>query len=504
MKFSLDMLQYELEKKSISCEIRCRRHQYFQRFQLFHAEETALSQECLYIITQNIHADPITPGQKQPFTILYLYKPIFHPAHDYAYISEPVSADYLLNALIETTDSFHAFKYAVLDMLVRQNNIQDFINQISEKMDNPSYIVDSSFQVLAIQQADEIPLISATFKHLVERRYVPIHTVVSLLNSDSWTHTAPSDLVSLQHIPQFYRPFIKFDIRFENRLQGFFFIVAINHEIHPGELDYLRILEPYITKFFYRNMKSLSSKGNYYEYFFKDVILGNLKDTRSIEEQLVPIHWKPDDTFSVLVCPVDLENEIINQTIFSRLMHIDDGKPVIIEEKLYCVYRIPDHEEWNNLTRQLDKLFNQCRRHAGISEPFSGFYNLNQYVYQAESALSLGTGKHPSQYFYLFQNYRMQHLIDICSKHMNLNMLCPMGLLKLELYDLRNDTQYSNTLYHYLKNERNVTLTSQQLHLHRNSLLYRINRINEITAFNLDDADLRFQLLLAFEIKKHS
>ena len=98
----------------------------------------------------------------------------------------------------------------------------------------------------------------------------------------------------------------------------------------------------------------------------------------------------------------------------------------------------------------------------------------------------------------------MQHLIDICSKHMNLNMLCPMGLLKLELYDLRNDTQYSNTLYHYLKNERNVTLTSQQLHLHRNSLLYRINRINEITAFNLDDADLRFQLLLAFEIKKHS
>lgn len=87
---------------------------------------------------------------------------------------------------------------------------------------------------------------------------------------------------------------------------------------------------------------------------------------------------------------------------------------------------------------------------------------------------------------------------------MNLNMLCPMGLQKLEMYDLRNDTQYYNTLYHYLKNERNVTLTSQQLHLHRNSLLYRINRINEITEFDLDDAELRFQLLLAFEIKKYS
>lgn len=504
MRFSLDMLQYELEKKSISCEIRCRRHQYFQSFQLFYADKTVFSRECLYIMTQNPGSDLAVLKQEQPFTILYLFEPDFHPAHDYAYISETISADCLLNILIQVVESFHTFKNEILNMLIRQNNIQDFINHISEKMENPSYIVDSSFQVLAIQQSDEVPLISATFKHLVERRYVPIHTVVSLLNSESWTNTDPSDVVSLQNIPQFYRPFIKFDIRFEDRLQGFLFIVAIKHKIHPGELDYLRILEPYITEFFYKNMKSLSSKGNYYEYFFKDVILGNLKDTGSIEEQLVPINWRLNDTFSILVCPIDLENEIINQTIFSRLMHIDDGKPVIIDEKLYCVYHIPDHDHWHTLTKQLNRLFNQCRRHAGISEPFSGFYNLSQYVYQAESALLLGAKKQPSQYFYLFQNYRMQHLIDICGKHMNLNMLCPMGLQKLEMYDLRNDTQYYNTLYHYLKNERNVTLTSQQLHLHRNSLLYRINRINEITEFDLDDAELRFQLLLAFEIKKYS
>ena len=47
----------------------------------------------------------------------------------------------------------------------------------------------------------------------------------------------------------------------------------------------------------------------------------------------------------------------------------------------------------------------------------------------------------------------------------------------------------------------NLSQTAAQLHIHRNTLTYRLDRIAAITRFDLGDPDARFSLQLALKLR---
>ena len=61
---------------------------------------------------------------------------------------------------------------------------------------------------------------------------------------------------------------------------------------------------------------------------------------------------------------------------------------------------------------------------------------------------------------------------------------------------------YSNLelLYVYLISERNIALTARRVHMHRNGVLYRIQKIHDMLKLNLESPDVRLRLLISFKI----
>ena len=59
-------------------------------------------------------------------------------------------------------------------------------------------------------------------------------------------------------------------------------------------------------------------------------------------------------------------------------------------------------------------------------------------------------------------------------------------------------------LYAFLRNERRATQTAEQLHMHRNNVLYRVKSITQRYQLNLDDFDVRQSLLACFRAKINS
>ena len=70
------------------------------------------------------------------------------------------------------------------------------------------------------------------------------------------------------------------------------------------------------------------------------------------------------------------------------------------------------------------------------------------------------------------------------------------GLQKLVEYDKNNGTDYVKTLSTYLRNYKNLSQTADDLFLHRNTILYRLNKIEEILQSSLDNHSLCLQLEL--------
>lgn len=69
-------------------------------------------------------------------------------------------------------------------------------------------------------------------------------------------------------------------------------------------------------------------------------------------------------------------------------------------------------------------------------------------------------------------------------------------------YDAKRDTELVKTLETYFEMNGNLKKMSEHLYTHYNTILYRINRINEITNMNLDHEQDRFNLETALKIKK--
>lgn len=81
--------------------------------------------------------------------------------------------------------------------------------------------------------------------------------------------------------------------------------------------------------------------------------------------------------------------------------------------------------------------------------------------------------------------------------------VCAGGpLARLEAYDLEHQSNLVETLDCWLQQFGDVTSTAEQLHVHKNTLRYRLRRIEEVSGVALDDPEERFELMLEFRVRQ--
>lgn len=81
---------------------------------------------------------------------------------------------------------------------------------------------------------------------------------------------------------------------------------------------------------------------------------------------------------------------------------------------------------------------------------------------------------------------------------------CYRGILRPLLeYDRENNSLLLPTVRAYLLCNGNITKTAQDIFVHRNTLLYRLNQIRDLTGWDLEDARMRMNLLLSILIREY-
>lgn len=93
-------------------------------------------------------------------------------------------------------------------------------------------------------------------------------------------------------------------------------------------------------------------------------------------------------------------------------------------------------------------------------------------------------------------------LILSLSDREKLMSFCDRTLGALLEYDLRQHADLIKTLEAFFACHGNLSQTAEQLIVHRNTLLYRMNRINEIAAIDLNRPETRLALHLALTIRR--
>lgn len=136
---------------------------------------------------------------------------------------------------------------------------------------------------------------------------------------------------------------------------------------------------------------------------------------------------------------------------------------------------------------------------AGLSLPFDNLRNTSARYQQTLFAIGQAGGR-PG--IYQGEDYALPYLLSVMGEQNAMAALTHPALNELRRYDAEKHSELYDTLYYYLLYERSILLGSQAMHIHRNSFMYRIQRIKEMTGLDLDDPMLRIYLLLSFLLEK--
>ena len=79
---------------------------------------------------------------------------------------------------------------------------------------------------------------------------------------------------------------------------------------------------------------------------------------------------------------------------------------------------------------------------------------------------------------------------------------CNEKLKPLEMYDNENGSFLIDTLVNYYMNGFNIGKTAQMMFVHRNSLQYRLKKIEEILGIRLDDSMAYLDLVNCILVKR--
>lgn len=134
---------------------------------------------------------------------------------------------------------------------------------------------------------------------------------------------------------------------------------------------------------------------------------------------------------------------------------------------------------------------------TGVSANLPDIYELSQAYLQAKQTVDLSERMGWKNVLIHYKELgAYQLLLSIVDKNAKRNYYNSV-LGKLEQYDKDNKTNYLEFLCTFLDNNCSINATADKMFVHRNTIVYKINKIEELLDRDLSDMEVRVELYLA-------
>jgi sugar diacid utilization regulator len=168
--------------------------------------------------------------------------------------------------------------------------------------------------------------------------------------------------------------------------------------------------------------------------------------------------------------------------------------------------KIPVHEVISKLRSNVESFYQIYHKEdtisAGAGDIFQAIRDLKDSVVEAKQALNMLHMCKRTAQSRMYEEMGIYQLLFSIKNDNIMDRIIEEQIGSLQTYDRANDTQLMKTLDIYLQEDCNVARTTERLYVHRNTVKYRIKRIQELLGRDLHDINVKFNLQLAFKIRK--
>ncbi len=192
---------------------------------------------------------------------------------------------------------------------------------------------------------------------------------------------------------------------------------------------------------------------------------------------------------------------VLSNHVRPALVHIYGNQYLVIFHALKSAEDMDSAIQLGRRIReQIELEFPDAQFVGGLSGPAATLADWPQMYDQALQAMQLGERLSLTNQFVEFSSLGIYRLLYELEEQPQVRKFTDEIMRPLVEYDEQNRGSLVRTVEAYFDHHGNISQTAESLFVHRNTLLYRMDRIEELTGLNLTQSNMRLALHLSLKL----
>lgn len=389
-------------------------------------------------------------------------------------------------------------------------NLHELVEIMSESLENPVTIEAPNFELIAY---------SSNYREIDQARQKTIlgkkvpHNIVSVLKQNGTialieTTEGAIRIPAIEEVGLLQR--VTICIRHQSRILGYIWVQETTHMLSELELYSLKEFAHHAARIIIDTTQYRRIHKETIDNFFWSVIQGNLSNERilKIEAELAGVILP--HLFSIVVFSIASSIDIDTLRSLIRVYCSYIGKTtywIEKDEQIVVILGSPSVIEGSStklaeefvqkILQKIDKRTQQLIN-IGIGKEYSQITLAKKSYLEAQEVINITKSLNKKVYEFpiSFQKLGIYRLLPTIYDKNTADGYINEHIWRLAKYDVESQSQLLLTLEAFLRNNCKMKETADNLHIHPNTLNYRLKRINEITDLNLDDFTQRMMLYI--------
>ena len=423
-----------------------------------------------------------------------------------SYFGAGISQAELFNISIENMTEVPEISrgmHILMNAFFSERGLQYLVDTASELFGNPIYIVDLQHKYLAIS--------SGIFP---DNEFFAVENMSGYISEEGISYIRKNRIdekVRKSKLPiYFYNEMIGHgtmisNIKMDGIEVGHIMIQESVHHFKETDSELLYHFTRLVSMELQKNSVFKDNKGVMYSYFLADLLKNPSSNANLVKKRLENLGFKLKNDLYLLVIPASsyhrshLKLDMILQGIRNILV---GSIYVIFEDSIVFLIAKEQYQDFTEYEQErLNDFLTANQLKAGISNFFRSLNEAPRFYRQALQAVHLGIHMNDPSPVCYYRDYYVYEMLQVFEKSdKEIRYLIHPGLMQLYIYDQEKETDFINTLREYLICPGQPSVIAKNLHIHKNTLLYRMGKIKEITGCDFITGEDFMKFNLSFKI----
>lgn len=396
-------------------------------------------------------------------------------------------------------ENLDARRNCLLSLLIGGNSIETFLEELERVLGLPVVFSDLNFKVYSPSAPEAIK--RPEWQEAIQKGFCGYGFILDILNINNLKSApdGPEPYVIEDDVASYQSTLVSpllINRKYAGALLCFF-----EADCEPPELRELLLLgNQVLTEMILKTPKYKYIRGYINESILLDLIEGNNEDNPELHDWILNSDLRDKENFCVFVAEKSNVSGLENQTgdaLREDVYHLFPKSYALFYRTRLVVLAVD--VEPSIKSQMIEGLSGLARRYqvqVGISGRFNGIEHFRHHYLQAAGTLEVGRKRSPQALCYDFSDYKYLYFLAGVHGHEDVDFqdYVHPAFGQLRSYDDKNQTELFKTLCTYAKNNGNYKAVFEGLHIHRNTLNYRMDRICQLTGLDLSVPELIFEL----------